>query len=68
MKLAPLGAFGAMAFTVGKYGIQSIGSLGLLIVTFYIACIFFVVVVSGRWPACTASACGRCCATSARNC
>lgn len=47
MRLAPLGAFGAMAFTVGKYGIKSIGSLGLLIATFYIACAFFVVVVLG---------------------
>lgn len=47
MRLAPLGAFGAMAFTVGKYGIHSIGSLGLLIATFYVACTFFVVVVLG---------------------
>jgi aerobic C4-dicarboxylate transport protein len=47
MKLAPLGAFGAMAFTVGRYGIKSIGSLGQLIVTFYVACGFFVVVVLG---------------------
>jgi aerobic C4-dicarboxylate transport protein len=47
MRLAPLGAFGAMAFTVGRYGIKSIGSLGLLIGTFYVACIFFVVVVLG---------------------
>src|SRR3954463_10111785 len=47
MRLAPLGAFGAMAFTVGKYGIKSIGSLGLLIATFYLACGFFVVVVLG---------------------
>jgi Na+/H+-dicarboxylate symporter len=47
MRLAPLGAFGAMAFTVGKYGIKSIGSLGLLIGTFYVACGFFVVVVLG---------------------
>jgi Na+/H+-dicarboxylate symporter len=47
MRLAPLGAFGAMAFTVGRYGIKSIGSLGLLIATFYIACTFFVVVVLG---------------------
>ena len=38
MKLAPIGAFGAMAFTVGRYGIKSIGSLGLLIGTFYVAC------------------------------
>lgn len=47
MKLAPLGAFGAMAFTVGRYGIRSIGSLGMLILTFYVACGFFVVVVLG---------------------
>jgi Na+/H+-dicarboxylate symporter len=47
MKLAPIGAFGAMAFTVGKYGIKSIGSLGMLIATFYVACTFFVVVVLG---------------------
>lgn len=47
MKLAPLGAFGAMAFTVGKYGIQSIGSLGLLIATFYLACGAFLLIVVG---------------------
>jgi aerobic C4-dicarboxylate transport protein len=45
MKLAPLGAFGGMAFTVGRYGIKSIGSLGMLIATFYVACGFFVFVV-----------------------
>ncbi|MEP7298560.1 MAG: C4-dicarboxylate transporter DctA [Burkholderiales bacterium] len=47
MKLAPIGAFGAMAFTVGRYGIKSIGSLGLLIGTFYVACGFFVAMVLG---------------------
>src|SRR3954465_3273424 len=47
MRLAPIGAFGAMAFTVGRYGIKSIGSLGLLIGTFYVACTFFVAVVLG---------------------
>ncbi len=47
MKLAPLAAFGAMAFTVGKYGVGSISSLGSLMGTFYIACVFFVVVVLG---------------------
>ncbi|VTU45136.1 Aerobic C4-dicarboxylate transport protein (plasmid) [Variovorax sp. SRS16] len=47
MRLAPIGAFGAMAFTVGRYGIKSIGSLGLLIGTFYVACGFFVVVMLG---------------------
>lgn len=47
MYLAPVGAFGAMAFTVGKYGIGSLGPLLGLIGTFYVTCIFFVVVVLG---------------------
>jgi Na+/H+-dicarboxylate symporter len=47
LKFAPAGAFGAMAFTVGKYGIQSIRPLGLLIASFYLACAFFVLVVLG---------------------
>jgi aerobic C4-dicarboxylate transport protein len=47
MCFAPLGAFGAMAFTVGKYGIASLGPLLKLIGTFYITSIFFVVVVLG---------------------
>lgn len=47
VRLAPLGALGAVAFTVGRYGVGSIASLGSLIATFYIACLFFVVVVLG---------------------
>jgi aerobic C4-dicarboxylate transport protein len=47
MKFAPIGAFGAMAFTVGKYGIASLGPLAKLIVTFYITSIIFVLVVMG---------------------
>jgi aerobic C4-dicarboxylate transport protein len=47
MRLAPIGAFGAMAFTVGKYGISSLGPLLKLIGTFYLTSIFFVVVVLG---------------------
>ncbi|ASN53469.1 C4-dicarboxylate transporter DctA [Sinomonas sp. R1AF57] len=47
MKVAPIGAFGAMAFTVGKYGAHSIGNLGLLILAFYAACIAFVVIGLG---------------------
>lgn len=47
MKLAPLAAFGSMAFTVGKYGINSISALGSLIGTFYLACLFFIFVVLG---------------------
>jgi aerobic C4-dicarboxylate transport protein len=47
MKLAPIGAFGAMAFTIGKYGIASLGPLARLIAIFYVTCIFFVLVVFG---------------------
>lgn len=47
MRLAPIGAFGAMAFTVGRYGIASLGPLLKLIGTFYLTSIFFVVVVLG---------------------
>jgi aerobic C4-dicarboxylate transport protein len=47
MKAAPIGAFGAMAFTIGKYGIGSLASLGALVATFYLTSIFFVVVVLG---------------------
>jgi aerobic C4-dicarboxylate transport protein len=47
MRLAPIGAFGAMAFTVGKYGIDSLGPLVKLIGTFYATCILFVLLVLG---------------------
>jgi aerobic C4-dicarboxylate transport protein len=47
MKFAPIGAFGAMAFTVGKYGIASLGPLAKLIVTFYVTSILFVLIVMG---------------------
>jgi aerobic C4-dicarboxylate transport protein len=47
MKFAPLGAFGAMAFTVGKFGLASLGPLLKLILTFYITCILFVLIVLG---------------------
>lgn len=47
MKAAPLGAFGAMAFAVGKYGVETLTSLGWLILLFYGTSIFFVVVVLG---------------------
>ena len=47
MRVAPIGAFGALAFTVGQYGITSLGSLAKLIMTLYIACAFFVFVVLG---------------------
>lgn len=47
MRFAPIGAFGALAFTVGQYGITSLGSLAKLIMTLYIACGFFVFIVLG---------------------
>jgi aerobic C4-dicarboxylate transport protein len=47
MKLAPLGAFGAMAFTIGKYGLGSLFSLGKLMATFYATCLLFIFVVLG---------------------
>jgi len=47
MKLAPLGAFGAMAFTIGKYGVDSLVSLGKLMLCFYATCLIFVFVVLG---------------------
>ena len=45
MRLAPIGAFGAMAFTIGKYGVGTLVQLGQLIICFYITCILFVVVL-----------------------
>ncbi|HEX4232661.1 MAG TPA: dicarboxylate/amino acid:cation symporter [Caldimonas sp.] len=47
MKVAPIGAFGAMAFTIGKYGVGSLVSLGKLMGTFYATCLFFIFVVLG---------------------
>jgi aerobic C4-dicarboxylate transport protein len=47
MKFAPLGAFGAMAYTVGKFGLSSLGPLAKLIGTFWITSTFFVVIVLG---------------------
>lgn len=47
MKVAPIGAFGAMAFTIGKYGIATLWSLAGLMATFYITCLVFIFVVLG---------------------
>ena len=47
MKLAPIGAFGAMAFTIGKYGVSSLLQLGQLMATFYVTCLLFIFVVLG---------------------
>ncbi|MCD4499178.1 dicarboxylate/amino acid:cation symporter [Chromobacterium vaccinii] len=47
MKLAPIGAFGAMAFTIGKYGIGSLKQLGFLMACVYLTCFAFVFIVLG---------------------
>ena len=47
MYAAPLGAFGAIAFTVGKFGVGSLASLGMLLVCFYTTCLIFVFAVLG---------------------
>jgi aerobic C4-dicarboxylate transport protein len=47
MRFAPIGAFGAMAFTIGKYGLASLGPLAKLIATLYLTSIFFVIVILG---------------------
>ncbi len=47
MRFAPIGAFGAMAFTIGKYGLASLGPLVKLIATLYITSFLFVVVLLG---------------------
>jgi aerobic C4-dicarboxylate transport protein len=53
MKFAPIGAFGAMAFTIGQYGLASLGPLAKLIGTFWITSILFVLIVMGAisWAA-----------------
>src|SRR5262245_57821390 len=47
MKVAPLGAFGAMAFTIGKYGVGTLTSLAHLMISFYATCLIFIVFVLG---------------------
>jgi aerobic C4-dicarboxylate transport protein len=47
MKVAPIGAFGAMAFTIGKYGVGTLLSLGKLMAAFYLTCLIFIFVVLG---------------------
>ena len=47
MKVAPIGAFGAMAFTIGKYGLGTLVSLGSLMLGFYATCLIFVFGVLG---------------------
>jgi aerobic C4-dicarboxylate transport protein len=53
MRLAPIGAFGAMAFTVGRYGIGSLVALGWLMAGVYLTCVFFIFGVLGTIAAAT---------------
>ncbi len=50
MRVAPLGAFGAMAFTIGRYGIGALAQLGFLMLCFYLTCAIFVFVAWARSP------------------
>jgi aerobic C4-dicarboxylate transport protein len=59
MKVAPIGAFGAMAFTIGKYGIKSLLPLATLMGCFYATCAIFVVVVLGTVARLTGFSIGR---------
>ena len=47
MKAAPIGAFGAMAFTIGKFGLGSLSKLGMLMGSFYLTCLLFIFIVLG---------------------
>ena len=47
MKVAPIGAFGAMAFTIGKFGLHSLSRLGMLMASFYLTCLLFIFIVLG---------------------
>ncbi|HET7843401.1 MAG TPA: C4-dicarboxylate transporter DctA, partial [Xanthomonadales bacterium] len=47
MRFAPIGAFGAMAYTIGKFGLGALASLGLLLACVYATCLLFIVVVLG---------------------
>src|SRR3954452_2947026 len=47
MKVAPIGAFGAMAFTIGKYGVGTLVSLGQMMLAFYATCLLFIFLVLG---------------------
>jgi len=53
MKLAPIGAGGAMAFTIGRYGVEALRPLALLMGSFYLTCLLFVLVVLGSIAAIT---------------
>lgn len=47
MRVAPIGAMGAMGFTIGRYGLEALGSLGMLMLTFYATCLLYIFVAVG---------------------
>lgn len=47
MRVAPIGAMGAIGFTIGKYGLEALSSLGMLMATFYITCLLYIFVALG---------------------
>ena len=54
MRVAPIGAFGAMAFTIGSFGVGTLAQLGVVIACFWVTCVLFVLLVLGaiaRWHA-----------------
>ena len=59
MKVAPLGAFGAMAFTIGKYGVHSLLPLARLMGSFYLTCFLFIFIVLGTVAKLTGFSIGR---------
>ena len=66
MRLAPIGAFGAMAFTIGKYGVGTLVSLGTLMLCVYVTCLLFVLGVLGLISRLTGFLSGSSSATSRR--
>ncbi len=67
VRLAPLGVFGAIAYTVGKYGVGSLQQLGMLVVLYYATVAFFVSSSSAASCGSPASRSSSSCATSARS-
>lgn len=47
MRVAPIGAMGAMGFTIGKYGVEALSSLGMLMLAFYVTCLLYIFVAVG---------------------
>jgi len=68
MRVAPLGAFGAMAFTIGKYGLGTLVQLGKLMGCFYATCLLFIFIILGAVCRMHGSACSNTSSTSGKSC